>query len=363
MKIAVIGSRDYHKVSGGIEKHVKMLYEAMIDISDSVKVDIFFPTSQINTINKCSTDTINNNLSFIYINLITSINLFEKLIYCFKCLPLIIKNKYDVVHFHGMNSVWIIPFVLFFTKSKIITTQHSLDHLNFGVTFYKRIISFISSKILLLSHEIFCVSDYVFECVGKGVVINNGFDPSFNKMKFDFVKYGLKKNEYLCFVGRITKEKGIDMLINSYVKSSLTIPLVIVGGSNSSHFFNYILDLIEKTDKKIIYVGEKSYEDTLNFIKNSLTLISPSFSEGFGLVVLESLFFKKTPLLSNIPAHRNFNIDSRFYFNLNEDNLIKLLNNYMILKDYYKCKYVFNSKSWKQTSEEVFLNYKRTLSE
>ena len=101
MKIAVIGSRDYEKVSGGIEKHVKMLYESMIDISAEIQIDVFFPKSENSSISPHSFD----NLSFVNINSTISINIFEKLIYSFKCLPYIFKKKYNIIHFHGMNSV------------------------------------------------------------------------------------------------------------------------------------------------------------------------------------------------------------------------------------------------------------------
>jgi len=137
MKIAVLGSRNFEVNSGGIEIHVQKLYSNILKLNQSIIIDTFVSDVE----NK---ETINSKRFRIISVKSTRIKSFEKIHYAIRCLGLLMRNQYDIVHFHGMNSIWILPYLKLFSNTKIITTQHSLDYANQGLVFYKRVIAYLT---------------------------------------------------------------------------------------------------------------------------------------------------------------------------------------------------------------------------
>ena len=92
----------------------------------------------------------------------------------------------------------------------------------------------------------------------KTLNIFNSNDNEINK------KYGLKKNDYILFLGRIVPEKQVKLLIEAYKNLETDKKLVIAGGaSHTSDYFNEVKECANGRDD-IIFTdfvqGEKKKE-------------------------------------------------------------------------------------------------------
>lgn len=109
-------------------------------------------------------------------------------------------------------------------------------------------------------------------------------------------KHGLKNKSYICFVGRMTKGKGVDLLIEGFKMLKGAMPdihLVLIGGGEE-------IDLSEKVncyDRNDIHcLGELGHSETLSIMDGSDLVALTSRREGMGRVILEALQLGKKVL-------------------------------------------------------------------
>lgn len=113
----------------------------------------------------------------------------------------------------------------------------------------------------------------------------NGIDPEIYQ-PCDLLKTG----DYILFVSRIVREKGVHEAI--YISDMTGLPLVIAG--DDSPMFceqSYVHSIISKCDgNRIKYIGEVSQEKKVELMQDAMCTVLPiSFDEPFGLVAVESM--------------------------------------------------------------------------
>ncbi|MBD2388123.1 glycosyltransferase [Cylindrospermum sp. FACHB-282] len=97
-----------------------------------------------------------------------------------------------------------------------------------------------------------------------------------------------KRSEYLLFVGRLSEEKGVSVLIDAYIQSDLNIPLKIVGdGPLHQTLEQKVID--RKLNNTIEFLGFQNKQTVLQLMYNAKCLIFPSiWYEGFPLTIAEA---------------------------------------------------------------------------
>lgn len=109
--------------------------------------------------------------------------------------------------------------------------------------------------------------------------------------------------KYFLFVGRISEEKGINVLLDAYKLLGQSAPsLKIVGSHNHpSHLDNKIKYL--GLEKKVEWIGFKTGKELTQLYKGCLALINPSqLNETFGLTCLEALAQGRPVIASRVGA-------------------------------------------------------------
>jgi len=124
-----------------------------------------------------------------------------------------------------------------------------------------------------------------------------------------------EKENYYVFVGRLEKEKGVDLLIR--IAPKLNITLKIIGeGSFASNL---------KQCKNVELIGKKSHKETLNYIQKAKALIFPSiWYEGMPMTILEAFSLKTPVIASNIGAMQSIITDKKngFLFKINSETTL-----------------------------------------
>ncbi len=111
----------------------------------------------------------------------------------------------------------------------------------------------------------------------------------------------------ILFVGELTPYKGVEELIdvfNGISEKHKDAILVIVGQGKLK---NLLIDKVKKLSlsDKIIFTGQVDYEQMPSYYKSATIFVHPSFSETFGMVVLEAMACGVPIVASDIPSLRD----------------------------------------------------------
>lgn len=216
-------------------------------------------------------------------------------------------GKYDVVHFHAEGPCAMIWIPKLFGKH-IVATIHGLDwqrakwggfatrYLKFG----ERTAVKYADEIIVLSKN---VQRYFKDTYGRETVfIQNGVNkPEIKSPKLIEEKWGLKKDGYILFLGRIVPEKGIMYLIEAFKRVKTDKKLVIAGGaSDTTGFMNEVQELA-KDDRRILFTGFVQGQALEELYSNAYIYTLPSDLEGMPISLLEAMSCGNCCLVSDIP--------------------------------------------------------------
>lgn len=158
---------------------------------------------------------------------------------------------------------------------------------------------------------VFCNSSYVkSQLILNGLapekVVVNGLFPGHNLLDLGGVSMGLgpKESNYqekiILFVGRLFKEKGVDLLIKAVSRVSGPFRVQIVGdGWEKESLISLAKDL--KMEYKVNFLGFKSGQELANLYAQCDLFVMPSvWPEPFGMVGLEAGQLRKPVIAFNV---------------------------------------------------------------
>lgn len=216
-------------------------------------------------------------------------------------------SRFDIVHFHAEGPAAMCPLPKLFGK-RVIVTIHGLDWQRskwggFATRFLKfgeKTAAKYADEIIVLSKN---VQKYFLDTYGRNTVyIPNGVErPVIKDDRLINKKFGLSKDGYILYLGRIVPEKGAHYLINAFKKIHTEKNLVIAGGSShTSEYMNEIKKLAEDDDR-IIFTDFVQGEILEELYSNAYIYCLPSDLEGMPLSLLEAMSYGNCCLTSDIP--------------------------------------------------------------
>lgn len=215
-------------------------------------------------------------------------------------------GKYDVVHFHAEGPCAMLWLPKLFGK-RCVATVHGLDHqrAKWGklastyIMMGEKCAVKFADEIIVLSKG---VQDYFKETYGRETkFIPNGVNrPVIRKPELIKEKFGLEKDDYILFLGRLVPEKGIAYLIEAFKKVNTDKKLVIAGGSSDTDEFASQLKEMAKDDDRIIFTGFVQGQLLDELYSNAYIYSLPSDLEGMPLSLLEAMSYGNCCLVSDI---------------------------------------------------------------
>ena len=215
-------------------------------------------------------------------------------------------GKYDVVHFHAEGPCAMLWLPKLFGK-RCIATVHGLDHqrAKWGklastyIMLGEKCAVKCADEIIVLSEG---VQNYFREVYGRDTkFIPNGVNrPVIRKAELIEQKFGLKKDDYILFLGRLVPEKGITYLIEGFKKVKTDKKLVVAGGSSDTDEFANQLKEMAKDDDRIIFTGFVQGQLLDELYSNAYIYSLPSDLEGMPLSLLEAMSYGNCCLVSDI---------------------------------------------------------------
>lgn len=236
-------------------------------------------------------------------------------------------GRYDVVHIHAEGPAFFAWLPKLFGK-KVVVTIHGIDWQRekwkngFGSKFIRqgeRNAVKYADEIIVLSKG---VQDYFQETYGRKThFIPNGVNrPAIKNAEIITEKYGLTKDSYFLFLGRLVPEKGIRYLIEAFKDVKTDKKLVIAGGSSDTDSFMKELKELARDDERIIFTGFVQGQMLDELYSNAYIYTLPSDLEGMPLSLLEAMSYSNCCLVSDIPECAEVIEDKALIFNKSDVN-------------------------------------------
>lgn len=214
-------------------------------------------------------------------------------------------GKYDMVHIHAEGPAFF-SFIPKVCGKKVIVTVHGLDwdRAKWGkfASWYirtgeKNAVKF-TDEIIVLSRG---VKEYFKKEYGRETrFIPNGVNRPVVCDADEIKKFGLEKDNYILFLGRIVPEKGEHYLIEAFKEIQTDKKLVIAGGISDTAGYGKKLKDLAAGDDKIVFTGFVQGRMLEELYSNTYIYCLPSDLEGMPLSLLEAMSYGNCCLTSDI---------------------------------------------------------------
>jgi glycosyltransferase involved in cell wall biosynthesis len=125
----------------------------------------------------------------------------------------------------------------------------------------------------------------------------------------------------IIFAGRLSHEKGINLLIELAQKLPLETDLIILGsGPEEKKIQNLI-----KIQKNVHFLGYQNKEKTISLIRGSDILIQPSLNEGISSTILEAMTCKTLVIATNVGGNQELITDNETGFLVNSNSTSQII--------------------------------------
>lgn len=225
-------------------------------------------------------------------------------------------HEYDIIHSHGYGffPAWGALPIVYKKKIKWVISAHTATESNLPRGIYDGI---IGKLILRRADAIICMTKAEFDFfkhLGKSVnqlrIIPAGVDLPHSDLKpsKEITKCLSSVRRYILYVGRISKNKGIDILIKAskkFLEMQSDLYLVIAGEDNGYEV--YIRGLVKtmNLDRKVKFVGRFEESDKYYLYKNALFIIAPSlYGEAQNISATQAIAYGKSVIVSSIGGLR-----------------------------------------------------------
>lgn len=216
-------------------------------------------------------------------------NIFGRVEFLFLALIYSLTANYDIWHGHAFSPGLIAPFVKWIKRKPTVFTLHGrgvkIAGCPIGGSFLQDLVFYKISYSALIS---VAKSTLEKNLQTKNVfIIPNGINPE----KFAPAIRLRSKIKKVIYIGRLSKEKGVDLLIGAFNRlGNRRLKLSIVGNGPEEQ------KLKQYQGKNIFFAGRLDGKDLVAELKSADLLVLPSRTEGLPVTLLEA-WAAKLPIL------------------------------------------------------------------
>lgn len=279
-------------------------------------------------------------------------------------------GKYDVVHIHAEGPAAMSWLPKMFGK-RVIVTVHGLDHQRtkwgrfaswYIMSGEKNAVKF-ADEIIVLSRG---VQQYFQKIYGRETVfIPNGVTrPDTYPAKQIEKLWGLSKDSYVLFLGRIVPEKGLRYLLEAWKGVKTDKKLVIAGGSSDTQAF--MDELKAMAGDGVIFTGFQQGRVLEELYSNAYIYTLPSDLEGMPLSLLEAMSYGNCCVVSDIDECAEVVEDKAVTFKKSDVNDLKAKLQMLLDAPEMVARYKFNAAdyicskySWKDVVDRTLTLYQK----
>ena len=315
MKIAVIGTRGFPGIQGGVEKHCEELYPRLVKLG--CKVLVFTRTPYISPEKRLSEW---KGVKFFHLWCPKKKSL-EAITHTFLAVLLAKKWNPDIIHIHAIGPSLSVPFARGLGL-KVVMTHHGPDYerAKWG-KLAKKVLKIGEQWGVAYSNKSIAISKGIRDHIKNrykrdALFIPNGvYIPDIVPPGEELKRWRLEPKGYVFTACRFVPEKGLHDLVEAYRRlKNPPFKLVIAGDADHETPYSRKLKKLAAETPGVVLTGFISGRRLGELFSNAGLFVLPSYYEGLPIALLEALSYGLPVLVSDIPQHRELPLEKYRYF-------------------------------------------------
>lgn len=204
------------------------------------------------------------------------------------------EHQPDIVHAHwwfpsGLVGTWLSKL----SRTPLVTTLHGSDvriarSVSVSRPAFRHVLKHSAATTAVsrwLAHEAQALVSATAPVVAPMPVATDLFTPG-----------GTRRSNSLLFVGKLSRQKGLDVLLQALSRLAADVTLDVVGDGAERQALEKLAGELGVTSR-VRWHGSQSQESLVPFYRSASALVVPSADEGLGLVAVEALLCE-TPVVA-----------------------------------------------------------------
>jgi glycosyltransferase involved in cell wall biosynthesis len=318
VKICVLGLRGIPGVLGGVETHCEELYPRLAALPGAASYTVLAraPYASAPRITYRGVDVIAlPTVRHPYLEAIshTFLGLFYARFW----------RRADIVHIHAIGPALLAPLAKLLGL-RVVVTHHGRDYdrpkwnglARTALRFGERLaVSFADQTIVVAPSLARDLRERFPDRASRITFVPNGAPApppasAAGEASQIMAQLGLEPRSYVLAVGRLVPEKGFHDLIGAAREAGKKV--VIAGKADFEDV--YSRSLVEKAGPHVVFAGFQGRAALRELYRNASLFVMPSYHEGMPIAALEAVGAGAPVLLSDIPAHVDFDLPAANYF-------------------------------------------------
>lgn len=305
LRIAMIGTRGVPATFGGIEHHVEEVGARLAARGHDVTV--YCRTNYGDSAQ--SRPTAYRGMRLRHLRTVSSKHL-DAIVHSALSSGDALLRRYDIVHYHGLGPGLTAPLPRVLSRARVAITVHGQDNqrAKWGPA-AKAVLETAAWMSAHVPEETIVVSEELTEIYARrwhrrtDHIVNGVAPPNPRPARLITERFGLVRDKYLLYLGRLVPEKAPDLLLRAFRRLPGDLRLIIAGGSSFTD--NYVRELERRSDDdpRVTMVGYVYGELLEELYTNAAAFVLPSSLEGMPLTLLEAASYATPIVASSILPH------------------------------------------------------------
>jgi glycosyltransferase involved in cell wall biosynthesis len=309
-KVAMIGSRGVPANYGGVETYVEEVGSALV--ASGARVTVYCHKKYV------SARRTYKGMTLRFVPTLCTKHL-EAFIHTLLASLHVLLHDDDIVHYHASGPSTLSWIPRLFGRFVVVTVQ-GLDWQRAKWGPWARLyLRFGEWTAIHCPHRTIVVSrtlvEYYTQRYGtQPVYIPNGVLPPQDGVPQQLLAWGLVKDSYVLFVGRLVPEKGCHTLLRAFTAVQTDKQLMIAG--QATYEDGYLAELQAEAQKtnRIHFVGFVDKNVLRELYTYAYIVVHPSELEGLSISLLEARSYGNCLLVSDTPENREAMLDAGYIF-------------------------------------------------
>lgn len=198
-------------------------------------------------------------------------------------LDLILRNRADIVNYHGMGNALLLPLLRLGQKKSVVYMDGvDWERPKWGklARYMLRLAAWLAFRLADVVYLDNQASQQIFaELTGvEALVITLAADLWDSPGHGLLSQFALEPDNYILFVGMLRPDKGVNLLIEAYKSLEIEMPLVIVGDNPDRP--DYVQLLKKQADGRVRFLGFVYGQAARQLFSSCYLYVQPSVMEG-----------------------------------------------------------------------------------
>jgi glycosyltransferase involved in cell wall biosynthesis len=221
-------------------------------------------------------------------------------------LDLLIRNRADVVHFHGMGNALVLPLFFLSRKKTVITIDGpDWERPKWGPV-AKRVLKLSARMAVRWADQLIIDNHPSIEYFAREFGLRDaryipyGADRDPPKSTDYLRSLGLEPRGYVLFVAALVPDKGPDVLIDAYLRVPGEMPLVVVGDSPFASDYRHRLHDAAARDHRVRMLGYVYDDRYRELLAHAYAYVHPFRADGTSPGLLQAMGYGSCVVINSL---------------------------------------------------------------